>query len=99
MLVERVMKTLNTPEQWKIFLRQYTELYAQKAITLVRLEQENAAQACLQDFARIAGADELRAYLQTFESSIPLQDEELTAEQNAENQALLKRLKQVRKGI
>jgi tetratricopeptide (TPR) repeat protein len=97
-LVERVMKTLASPAQWQHFLRQYTELYAQKAITLARLEREGEGQTCLKGFVQIAGIDEIKAYLQTFEASIPVQSEGLNEVQIAENQALLKRLKQIRKG-
>ncbi len=49
------MKTLKTPQQWSIFLRQYPELYAQAAITQVRLNQDAQALTLLQSYARIAG--------------------------------------------
>ena len=98
-LVERVMKTLKTPEQWRLFLQQYTELYAQHAITLARLGREGEAQGSLQGFAHIAGPAELKSYLHTFEASIPADGEQLTEEQLAENQALHRLLHHLRKGL
>jgi tetratricopeptide (TPR) repeat protein len=98
-LVERVKNTLNKPEQQRLFLRQYTELHAQKAITLTRLQRESEARDALKNFARVAGSDELKTYLQAFEASIPLQGEDLSEVQIAQNQSLLTQLKQLRKGL
>jgi tetratricopeptide (TPR) repeat protein len=99
LLVERVMHTLGTSEQQKRFLQQYTELYAQKAIVLTRLNQESEACTALQDFTHLVGARGIETYLQTFEASIPIQGEDLTEEQLTANRALLKRLKLIRKQI
>src|SRR5205085_6175938 len=52
-LVEQVMRTMSIPQQWRTFLRQYAELYAQQAITLVRLQQDAQALTQAQSFADI----------------------------------------------
>ena len=46
-LVEQVMNTLSTADQWSTFLHQYTELYAQTAITQVRRNQDSEALSTL----------------------------------------------------
>jgi hypothetical protein len=98
-LIQRILATLSQAEQRRLFLRQYSEFYAQKALILARLQRDSEAQTDLNNFARIAGSDQLKLHLQAFEDSIPVQDTELTESQLAENQALLKRVKQLRKGL
>src|SRR5260370_33121824 len=69
-LVEQVMHTLSSPEQWSTFLHQYTELYAQAAITEVRRNQDAQAHAILSSFIRIAGRSEIAQHIQNFDNSI-----------------------------
>ena len=97
--VERVMQTLGTPQQWSMFLRQYAELYAQTAITDVRRNQDEQAHALLQSYSRIAGSAEITRHLQTYEDAMPISGEEVTEEELRSNQNLVKRLRQIRKGL
>ena len=97
--VERVMQSLSTPQQWSMFLRQYAELYAQTAITDVRRNQDEQAHSLLQQFARIAGANELIRHLKAYEDAMPLEGDMLTEEELRSNQNLVKRLRQIRKGL
>ncbi len=97
--VERVMQSLSTPQQWSMFLRQYAELYAQTAITDVRRDQDEQARTLLQNYARIAGGAELTRHLQAYEDAMPISGEEVTEEELLSNQNLVKRLRQIRKGL
>jgi tetratricopeptide (TPR) repeat protein len=98
-LVERVLKTLSTPQQWSIFLRQYAELYAQTIITEVRLNADEQAREILISFVRIAGLEPIEQYLKAFEDSLPIGGENLTEEEIRTNKDLIKRLRQLRKGL
>jgi tetratricopeptide (TPR) repeat protein len=97
--VENVMRTLSTPQAWGIFLRQYAELYAQTAITLLRNNQSEQATTVLQNFARIAGGATLVHHLQLYEASIPTSGDDLTEEELRANTALVTRLRQAHKGL
>ncbi|MFL5702945.1 MAG: tetratricopeptide repeat protein, partial [Ktedonobacteraceae bacterium] len=98
-LVEQVMKTLSAPQQWSMFLSQYTELYVQTAIAYVRLNQDSQALTLLQTFTHIAGADEARKQIKAYEETVPLVGEELTENEIRMNKDLIKRLGQLRKKL
>jgi tetratricopeptide (TPR) repeat protein len=98
-LVEQVMKTLSTPQQWSMFLSQYTELYVQTAIAYVRQNQDSRALTILQTFTHIAGADEARKQIKAYEETVPLAGEELTENEILMNKDLIKRLGQLRKKL
>jgi tetratricopeptide (TPR) repeat protein len=98
-LVERVLKTLSTPQQWSTFLHQYAELYAQAVITEVRLNEDEQARALLTSFVRIAGLPPVEKYLKAYEDSLPTSGENMTEEEIRANKDLIKRLRQIRKGL
>ena len=98
-LVERVMQTLRTPQEWSMFLHQYPELYAQAAITEVRRKQDAQARALLTTFTRIAGNKEIVQQIKVYENTIPTGGDEMTEAEIQTNKDLLKRLKQLRKGF
>src|SRR5437868_15246250 len=52
-LVEQVMRTLSSPQQWSMLLQQYIELYAQAAIFLVQQNTEYQARTHLHSFPSI----------------------------------------------
>jgi tetratricopeptide (TPR) repeat protein len=97
--VERVMNTLAMPQQWSTFLRQYSDLYAQTAITDIRRGQDEQARLLLQNFTRIAGSNEVKQRLQAYINDIPIDDEELSAQELASNKDLLRRIELTRKGL
>jgi len=97
-LVEQVMNTLSTPQQWSMFLRQYADLYAQAAITQVQRHEDTQASTLLTSFVRIAGASEIVQRLKAYETTLSSGDE-LTEDQVRTNKDLLKRLVQLRKGL
>jgi len=101
-LVEQVMNTLSMAEQWSTFLQQYTQLYAQAAITLVRLNQDARvpeALAQLRSFGRIAGSHEILRQIKAYEETIPTSGDEMTEDEIRANKDLIKRLGQLRKGV
>ena len=98
-LVEEVMKTLSTAQQWSTFLRQYSDLYAQTAITAVRLQQDSQARALLTNYARIAGPEDVVKQIQTYSDTIPTSGADMTATEIEENKNLITRLKQLIKGL
>ncbi len=98
-LVEQVMKTLSTPQQWSMFLSQYTELYVQTAVAYVRQNQDSQALTLLQTFTHIAGAGEARKQIKAYEETVPLAGEELTESEILMNKDLIKRLGQLRKKL
>ena len=98
-LVEQVMRTLSTPQQWSMFLHQYTELYAQAAIALVRQKQDVQARTLLQSFVQIGGSAESGQRIKTYEDSIPTSSDELNEDERRSNKDLVKRLEQLRKGL
>lgn len=98
-LVEQVMKTLTTAQQWTTFLRQYSELYAQAAITLVLLQQEEQARTLLTGYVRIAGATEIARQIKDYIASIPTGGEEMSREESERNKQLATRLKQLIQGL
>jgi len=98
-LVEQVMKTLSTPQQWSMFLSQYTELYVQTAIAYVRQNQDSQALTLLQTFTHIAGAGEARKQIKAYEETVPLAGEELTENEILMNKDLIKRLGQLQKKL
>ena len=98
-LVERVMHTLNAPDQWSIFLHQYAELYAQAAITEVRRNQESQASSILSSFSHIAGRDEIIQYIKAYEESVLTAGDELSEDEARANNELVKRLRALRKSL
>ncbi len=98
-LVERVMKTLSSPQQWGMFLKQYTELYVQTAIAYVRKNQDAQAASLLQAFVRIAGSSEAIKQIKAYEETVPLAGEELTESEIRMNKELVKRLERLRKSL
>ena len=98
-LVERVMNTLSTPEQRSIFLHQYVELYVQAAVTEVRRNQDSQARVILSSFAGIAGNTTVIEHIRVYEDSVPTRGEELTEEEERTNKELIKRLRELRKGL
>jgi hypothetical protein len=93
------MHSLSKPEQWSTFLNQYAQLYAQAAITEVRLGNIEQARTLLQNFARVSGKRELERYLQGYESEIPTDSDTLSEEELRANKDLVKRLEQLRRGL
>jgi len=96
------MNTLSIAEQWSTFLQQYTQLYAQAAITLVRLNQDARvpeALAQLRSFGRIAGSHEILRQIKAYEETIPTSGDEMTEDEIRANKDLIKRLGQLRKGV
>ena len=98
-LVERVMHTLRSPEQWSMFLHQYAELYAQAAIAAVRRNRDAEALAILSSFARIAGEDAIVQHIKDYENSVPTSGDELTEDEVAANKDLVRRLRELRKRL
>jgi tetratricopeptide (TPR) repeat protein len=98
-LVERVLKTLSTPQLWSIFLRQYAELYAQAIINEVRRNADEQARELLISYVRIADLPSIEGYLKAYEDSLPTSGENLTEEEIRTNKDLIKRLRQLRKGL
>ena len=80
-------------------MRQYTELYAQAAITLVRQKQDAQARTLLQSFVQIAGSPEIGEHIKAYEDSIPTSGDELSEDEIRANKDLLKRLEQLRRGL
>ncbi len=93
--VEHVMNSISTPQQWSMFLRQYSDLYAQTIVTDIRLNQDEQARSVAQNFTRIAGSKELLQNLQLYERDLASEDEDLSAEEVLANQDLLKRIRQI----
>jgi predicted solute-binding protein len=93
------MHTLSKPEQWRTFLYQYAELYAQAAITAVQRNQDEQARSLVTSFARIAGGTTIAEYITTYENSIPTTGEDISEDERRANNELLKRLRQLRKGL
>ncbi len=75
------------------------ELYAQAAITEVRLNQDNQAYTTLSSFTRIAGRDAVKQHLKAYEDSIPTKDDELSENEAYANKELIKRLGALRKRL
>ena len=98
-LVEQVMRTLNTPQQWTTFILQYTDLYALAAVTELRRRQETRARAVLTSFVRVAGASAIVQRLKAYEDAIPTGGSELTEPEIGVNKDLVKRLGQLRKEL
>ena len=98
-LVEQVMHTMSMPQQWSTFLRQYAELYAQQAITLVRLHQDAQALTHAQAFAGIAGSTAIAQHMKAYEETVPTSGEEMPEDEIRENKELVKRLGQLRKRL
>ena len=93
------MQSISKPEQWSMFLRQYAELYAETAITDIRRNQDEQAHLLLQNFARIAGTQEIVRHMQTYEDAMPTSGAEVTEEELRHNIDLVARIRQVRKGL
>ena len=93
------MHTLSKPEQWRTFLHQYAELYAQAAITEVQRNQDEQARSLVTSFARIASGTTIAQYITTYENSIPTTGEDISEDERRANNELLKRLRQLRKGL
>jgi tetratricopeptide (TPR) repeat protein len=98
-LVERVMHTLSTPQQWSVFLHQYVELYVQAAITDVRRNEDEQARMLLQNVTRIVGAKEIIQHLKAYEETIQTSGDDITEEEIRANKNLLKRTGQLRKEL
>src|SRR5450755_2401267 len=97
--VEHVMNSIASAQQWTLFLRQYAELYAQTAVTDIRLNRDEQARALLKNFARIAGTAELLQSLNAYENDLPTEGEELSEEEIRANTDLLRRIKQLSKSV
>jgi hypothetical protein len=84
-----------------MFLRQYADLYAQTAMTDVRRNQDQQAQALLHNFARIAGSAELARQLKAYEDALPVEENEngLSEAEIRMNKDIVQRLEQLRKGL
>ncbi len=98
-LVERVMNTLRTPQQWSIFLRQYAEQYAETAITAIRRQQNEQARTLLQSFVRIAGSIELKQHIAVYSQTIPTSGDDLSEAELLTNRNVVKQLEQLRGGL
>ena len=98
-LVEQVMNTLTTAEQRSMFLHQYTELYAQTAITQLRRNQDDKALSTLSSFVRITGRDPMMDYLLAYENSILASADEMSENETQTNTRLVKRLRTLRKSL
>jgi len=98
-LVEQVMNTLSSAEQWSTFLHQYTELYAETAITQLRRNQDSQALSTLSSFVRITGRDTIMHYLTAYENSILATNDEMSDNEAQTNSALVKRLRTLRKNL
>jgi len=98
-LVEQVMRSMSIPQQWSMFLRQYTQFYAQAAITLVRLNRDAEALVQLQSFARVAGAGAIVQQIKAYEETIPTSGDQLMEDEIRANKDLVKRLNQLRKKL
>src|SRR5207247_1555878 len=98
-LVEQVMNTLSTADQWGMFLHQYTELYAQAAITEVRRNQDSEALSTLASFVRITGRDPIIQYLMSYENSILASTDEMSENEARTNTELVRRLRTLRKKL
>jgi len=82
-----------------MFLRQYTQFYAQAAITLVRLNRDAEALVQLQSFARVAGAGAIVQQIKAYEETIPTSGDQLMEDEIRANKDLVKRLNQLRKKL
>ena len=98
-LVEQVMNTLSSADQWSTFLHQYIELYAQAAITEVRRNQDSQALSTLSSFVRITGRDSIMQYLMAYENSILATTDEMSENEAQANSELIKRLRALRKKL
>jgi len=98
-LVERVMNTLSSPDQWSAFLHQYTELYAQAAITELRRNQDDQARSILSSFVRITGREPIMQYIKAYENSILTASDEMSENETQANNELVKRLRKLRKSL
>jgi len=98
-LVEQVMNTLSTADQWSTFLNQFTELYAQTAITEVRRNQESEALSTIASFVRIIGREPIIDYLTAYENSILSSTNEMSENEARTNTELVKRLRTLRKSL
>jgi tetratricopeptide (TPR) repeat protein len=98
-LVEQVMNTLSSPDQWSTFLHQYTELYAHAAITEVRRNQDTKARSILSSFIRITGKDPIIQYIKAYEDSILTTSDEMSENEAQANSLLVKRLRALRKSL
>ena len=98
-LVEQVMHTLSSPNQLSTFLHQYTELYAQAAITEVRRNHDSQAYSILSSFAHIAGRDAIKQQIKAYEDSIPGIGDEVSEDEAYANNELIKRLRALHKRL
>ena len=98
-LVEQVMNSLSSVDQWSTFLHQYTELYAQTAITEVIRNQDSEAISTLSSFVRITGRDPIMQYLLAYENSILATNDEMSENEAQTNSDLVKRLRTLRKKL
>ena len=98
-LVEQVMHTLRTPQQWSIFLHQYSEVYVQAAITDVRRNADEQAHRLLRNVAPIIGAADIIQRLKAYEETIQIAGDDITEDEIRANKDLLKRLSLLRKAV
>ena len=82
-----------------MFLRQYTELYAQAAITQLRRNQDDEALSTLTSFVRITGRDSIMDYLMAYENSVLASTDEMSENETQTNTRLVKRLRTLRKSL
>jgi len=90
---------LTSAVQWRMFLRQYTELYAQAAITQLRRNQDDEALSTLTSFVRITGRDPIMDYLMAYENSVLASTDEMSENETQTNTRLVKRLRTLRKSL
>ena len=98
-LVEQVMNTLSSAEQWSTFLHQYTELYAETAITQLRRNLDSQALSTIASFVRIIGREPIIDYLTAYENSILSSTNEMSENEARTNTELVKRLRTLRKNL
>jgi tetratricopeptide (TPR) repeat protein len=97
-LVEQVMNTLDTARR-STFLHQYTELYAQTAITHLRRKQESEALSTLSSFVRITGREPMIDYLVAYENSLLAPTDEMSENEAQTSSELVHHLKTLRKSL
>jgi tetratricopeptide (TPR) repeat protein len=97
--VERVMKTISSPERWGTFLRQYAEQYTETIITDIRLQQDTQARTLIQHFVPIAGKADIEKHLKAYQDTLPTEGEDLSAEELRTNKILVQRLGQLRRAL
>jgi tetratricopeptide (TPR) repeat protein len=97
--VERVTKTISSPQRRGTFLRQYAAQYAETFITDIRRRQNAEAHALIHNFIRIAGKTDIEKHLKAFQNTLPTEGDELSEEELRTNKTLVQNLEQILKGL